>query len=476
MVGRKIIQGGMGVGVSDWRLARAVSQLGQMGVVSGTGLGVVLARRLQQGDPDGHLRRALAHFPIPGVAARVRERFFVPGGKADDQPFNLAPMPNLQSDGLAAEMIVVANFVEVYLAKEGHDGVVGANYLEKVQIPTLPSLFGAMLAGVDYVLMGAGIPRFIPGILDRLALGLPVELKTDVHDAQAGETYLSQFDPAKFCGPTLPAPTLRRPKFLAIISSATLAMTLARKSNGKVDGFIVEGATAGGHNAPPRGPQELNDRGEPQYHLRDEANLEKIRALDLPFWLAGGCASPEKLAEALAAGASGIQVGTAFAFCDESSIEAKIKQQVRELARAGHADVFTDPLASPTGFPFKVVRLAESMSEPEFYERRTRICDVGYLRQAYRRPDGKVGYRCAAEPEEQYLKKGGQRADTVGRKCICNALFATIGLAQTKATPEGLQTERCLITAGNDVTDLARLFPAGQSSYTAADVVTYLLS
>ncbi|MEI8196321.1 MAG: nitronate monooxygenase, partial [Phycisphaerae bacterium] len=385
MVGWKIIQGGMGVGVSDWRLARAVSQLGQLGVVSGTGLGVVLARRLQLGDPDGHLRRALAHFPIPGVADRVMERFFAPGGKATDKPFTLAPMPNLQSDGLAVELIVVANFVEVYLAKEGHNGIVGANYLEKVQIPTLPSLFGAMLAGVDYVLMGAGIPRFIPGTLDRLAQGLPVELKTDVHDAQAGDIFLSKFDPVKFCGAF--EPPLHRPKFLAIISSATLAMTLARKSNGQVDGFIVEGATAGGHNAPPRGPQELNDRGEPLYHARDEADLEKIRALGLPFWLAGGCASPEKLAEALALGASGIQVGTAFAFCDESSIEAALKQQVRDLARSGHADVFTDPLASPTGFPFKVVRVAETISEPEVYQRRTRICDVGYLRQAYRRPD-----------------------------------------------------------------------------------------
>ena len=43
----KIIQGGMGVGVSSWRLARAVSALGQLGVVSGTALDQVLARRLQ---------------------------------------------------------------------------------------------------------------------------------------------------------------------------------------------------------------------------------------------------------------------------------------------------------------------------------------------------------------------------------------------------------------------------------------------
>ena len=42
-----IIQGGMGVGISDWRLARAVSLRGQLGVVSGTALDTVMVRRLQ---------------------------------------------------------------------------------------------------------------------------------------------------------------------------------------------------------------------------------------------------------------------------------------------------------------------------------------------------------------------------------------------------------------------------------------------
>ena len=61
---------------------------------------------------------------------------------------------------------MVTNFVEVFLAKEGHNNPVGINYLEKVQIPHLPSIYGAMLAGVGYVLMGAGIPLHIPGVLE----------------------------------------------------------------------------------------------------------------------------------------------------------------------------------------------------------------------------------------------------------------------------------------------------------------------
>ena len=42
-----IIQGGMGVAVSDWRLAGAVSSEGQLSVVSGTDIDTVLVRRLQ---------------------------------------------------------------------------------------------------------------------------------------------------------------------------------------------------------------------------------------------------------------------------------------------------------------------------------------------------------------------------------------------------------------------------------------------
>ena len=65
-----LIQGGMGEGVSGWRLARAVARTGQLGVVSGTALDTLLIRVLQSGDPGGHLRRALAAFPVPSVTTR----------------------------------------------------------------------------------------------------------------------------------------------------------------------------------------------------------------------------------------------------------------------------------------------------------------------------------------------------------------------------------------------------------------------
>ena len=175
-----IIQGGMGVAVSGWRLARAVSSEGQLGVVSGTVLDAVLARRLQLGDPDGDVRRALAAFPVAGVADRVLDRYFVPGGKPAGTRFKPKPMPQLRLSRRLEELLVAANFVEVYLAKEGHGNPVGINYLEKVQIPTLPSLYGAMLAGVDYVLMGAGIPRAINRIHDHHAQGRAGEKRIEL--------------------------------------------------------------------------------------------------------------------------------------------------------------------------------------------------------------------------------------------------------------------------------------------------------
>jgi len=463
-----IIQGGMGVAVSNWCLARAVSQTGEMGVVSGTLLGVVLTRRLAQGDPGGHMRRALAAFPVPAVGQAIVEKYFVPGGKAGADPYRGVSMPTLELGPALTELTVAANFAEVYLAKEGHAGRVGINLLEKIQLVTLPSLYGAMLAGVDYVLMGAGIPRSIPGVLDLFAEGKPATLRIDVAGALPGEEFQAAVDPASIWG--RPAPALSRPFFLAIVSSATLALTLAKKSNGRVDGFVVEGDVAGGHNAPPRGALQLDAGGEPVYGPRDVPDLGKIRELGLPFWLAGGKARPERLAEALALGASGIQVGTAFAFCDESGVEEPHKREAIRASRAGTARVFTDPSASPTGFPFKVAQFPGTLSDPDCYAARERVCDLGYLRQPYRRDDGTIGFRCAGEPEADFVRKGGSPGETVGRKCLCNGLAATVGYGQVR---DG-QIEPSLVTAGNEVAELSRLVAPGEDRYGAGDVVRYL--
>jgi nitronate monooxygenase len=466
-----LIQGGMGVAVSDWRLARAVSRVGQLGVVSGTALETVLARRLQLGDPDGHVRRALAALPLPGAAERILDRYFVAGGKKPDERFKKTSMKRDNPSRNVEDLIVAGNFVEVFLAKEGHSGPVGINYLEKLQAPTLPSLYGAMLAGVDYVLMGAGIPKSIPAVLDELAEGSPVDLHLDVKGVTADDDFRARFDPASVMGGR--PPTVKRPEFLAIVSSHVLAIMLARKIDVPVDGFIVEGATAGGHNAPPRGRLQLNEAGEPIYGDRDLPDLAAIRDLGLPFWLAGGYSDPDRIREALELGATGVQVGTAFAYCEESGFDPEVKSRVLELSRQARAEIFTDPLASPSGFPFKVVQMEGTLSEEDVYEDRPReACGLGYLRTAYRTDDGKLGWRCPAEPVDVYVRKGGAAEDTTGRKCLCSALLANVGLGQVQH--DG-RPEPMLVTSGDEVVHVAQFLAPGADSYTAGDVVQHLL-
>lgn len=424
-----------------------------MGVVSGTALAHILARRLQDGDPGGQMRRGLDHFPFPDMAERIWRKYHIMGGKSVGASYKSVPMLAKGGPREFDELCMAANFVEVFLAREGHDSPVGINYLEKVQLPHLPSIFGAMLAGVGYVIMGAGIPLKIPGVLDRFANLEPASYPLQVAGALEGMDTTMSLDPREFMERDLSP--LVRPKFLAIVSSNTLATTVLRKSNGRVDGLVIEGSTAGGHNAPPRGKLQLTESGEAIYGDRDRVDLEGIRSLGVPFWLAGGYGAPEKLQEALAAGATGVQVGTAFAYCVESGLREDYKAAILQKVVFGGAKVFTDPLSSPTGFPFKTVLLEGSGSEREVYLSRTRICDIGYLRELYVTDKGAIGYRCSAEPQTNYVGKAGKLDKTLGRKCLCNSLLANIGHSQVRNG----YVEEGLITSGDDLTEIARFFP-----------------
>jgi NAD(P)H-dependent flavin oxidoreductase YrpB (nitropropane dioxygenase family) len=357
----------------------------------------------------------------------------------------------------------------VWLAKEGHDGVVGINLLTKVQMPNLASLYGAMLAGVDYVLMGAGIPREIPGVLDALAQHRIARLKLDV-EGPAGEGVDELvFDPKDHLESDRVA--LKRPLFIPIVSASSLATTLARKASGRVDGFVVEGPTAGGHNAPPRGEPTFSTDGEPLYGERDVVDLDKIRDLGLPFWLAGGAGTPEGLQAALAVGAAGVQVGTLFAYCDESGFAADLKSKVLAGIAAGTVRVRTDPRASPTGYPFKVV-LTEGLEHQD--DRRKRECDLGYLRAAYRTPSGKVGYRCSAEPVDQYVAKGGDIADTC-RPTLPVQRLSTANIRPGAASRRG-RGAPCCSRAATSLVSTRRLHAVGANTTQPPTSVDYLCS
>ena len=457
----------MGVGVSSWIMAKAVAQAGGLGVVSGTAIDSVISRRLQDGDSDGSVRRALEHFPDHDFAAEVSRRYFIEGGKEKNTPYLLVPKLSLHPTDFSSKFIVLANFVEVWLAKEGHCGLVGINFLEKLQLSTPASVYGAILAGVDYVLMGAGIPSEIPRVIRELSNHEKTTISIAVENAST-KYYLS-FDPSIIVG----AKTIDivKPKFLAIISSHALAAYLNRDIEVRPDGFVVEGVTAGGHNAPPRGSTPIGIDGQSQFTIKDDADIEKVRATSLPFWLAGGYATPEKLKFAISQGAVGIQVGSIFALCHESGITKELRQQVLTLLANKRLNVITDPLGSPTSFPFKYAELDETISDRGEFESRVKLCDLGYLRAVVERPNNRIVYRCSGEPDKTFAFKGGADGATAGKKCLCNALLSNIGMPQVRATG---YREAALITLGSDIAGEEALLAMYPDGWSAVQAMEYL--
>lgn len=465
-----IVQGGMGIAVSGWRLARAVALEGHVGIVSGTGIDLVLVRELQNGDPHGRLR-VLADYPDPAYVAWLRETYYIEGGKAAGAPYKLLPIHRFNPTLRSQQVLAAAAYSEIRLARDGHDGLIGLNLLAKIKRHTLGALVGAILADADLVVMGAGIPIEEAEALRRLADGEVARLRLDV-EASEGAAGAGPFFYTLDPGAVVPGFAPRRaPAFFPIVSSDALAAILEKKiAPGAFAGFIVEHHTAGGHNAPPRNKGADADQN-PVYDARDEANLTRIAALGYPFYVAGGYGTPEGLRRAWDAGAVGVQIGSLFSLCDESGYpEAQTRHLIRSIHR-GEARIRTDGRASPTGFPFKVVEVDGTLGMPEAQAARTRICDLGYLQTAYLDDRGTVQGRCASEPVEDFVRKGGSAADTVRRACLCNGLAANIGLGQVQKWGE----EGQFFTGGDDLVHLP-LGSAEHPHYSARDVIEYLMA
>lgn len=457
----------MGVAISGYKLAGAVAKAGEqldckvLAVVSGTGLPHVMSDRLKNGDYD--TLRGLRAFDaiLPGVLQEIT--FDYATGRR--QP----PKPEVMFQGnrnVADKMVrlsAAAAFTEVWLAKQGHNRPIGINLLEKVQLMHLPTLLGAMMADVDYVLVGAGIPNQIPKILNDFAEGKTASYRLDVEGLKDGATI--QLDPNQFVRPGL----VKRPKFLAIVSHDTLATYLNRKVAG-VDGFIIEGPIAGGHNAPPRKKRVAED-GQPIYDEHDVPNLEKIAGFGKPFWLAGGWAG--RLQEALSLGA-GIQVGTPFALSDESGMNPDIAQEIRDSIAQGTLEVKTSTRVSPSGFPFQVVQRPGTLSDDDVFGSRKRLCNKGYLVQAAclqkaGSDEPEITFRCPAEPVNLYRRKGGALEDVDGRACLCNGLLALANWEQPR--------EEIIVTLGKDLSFVEKLLQGKQGNhYSVKDVITRIFS
>ncbi len=463
-----IIQGGMGIGVSSWELARTVAINGEIGVVSGTCIDTVMIRELQEGDPH-HRRAAMRVYPDQEIVDDVIDRYYVEGGKDESEPYRLLPIHQFDPSIRSQRIMSLAAFTEVMMARADHHGSIGINLMAKLKRYSLACLYGAMLAGVTAIFIGAGIPLEEAKQIPVLAAGEPAQLKLDVDQSMAPaskESYHYRLDPDDL----LPdPPVITPPDFYPIVSTDALARILHRKlPDDLISGWVIERPTAGGHNAPPRN-KNSDGEGNPIYDQKDEADLERIQSLGKPYYLAGGFGTPEKLREAIERGADGIQVGSLFSLADESGYA---EADTRRIIRAIHEDrvrIRPDGRISPTGFPFNVVEFEGEPAARDVANRRERICDLGYLREPFLDENENLRGRCPAEPMENYVRKGGERGETEGRACLCNALFANIDLPQQRE--EGPEPQ--IFTGGVRLTDLP-LGSADSPSFTARDVINYL--
>jgi NAD(P)H-dependent flavin oxidoreductase YrpB (nitropropane dioxygenase family) len=484
-----LITGGMGVYISWWRLSRIVSMMGGLGVVSGTGLEFVHPRILQQGDPDGNIRRALAELARrqPALAPHVQkliDTYYIEGGKASRAPYRTVPIlslrqiPDLDSgkdtfwepDIDHQVLLIASSFAEVWLAKEGHSGKIGINFLRKVEKQLPWSLYGAILAGVDYVVVGAGNPGELPGMIRSLSRHEHTSLGLKVFgaDSKTG-SYSVRVRPELLVGTG--RTELSQPKFLAIVSSFSLAKSLAANTETRPYGFVVEGHEAGGHSAPPS-KMQFDAQGNQLlvYTGQDNADIPSIAGLGLPFWLAGSYAKPEFLKQAITHGASGVQFGTLAACSGQSGLVPELRSRVIKKISSGMLAV-KNSLVSPTGFPFKVAQIEGTLSESSVYESRKRRCDLALLQVSYITPEGKLGSRCPAEPVDMFVAKGGREKNTEGRVCLCNALLAAAGYAQIR--PDGYE-EPSVVTLGEDLSAVKDLLSPGTDSFTIGKALQYI--
>jgi len=499
----------MGAYVSNWRLARAVAMERPgvaVGTISGTGLDVIYVRLLQLGDPGGHVRRALAAFDAQfriAIGRKISDRYYIEGGKAPTARFKSAPMQAVRTqegstsipspgqnpapvalalDEGAIELLVVSGFCETWLAKEGHNGKVFINFLAKIELPLIYSMYGAMLAGVDGVIVGAGNPDGLPAICSRLVHHEAVARDLAVLYQEPGETFVLSFDPRWVADGNLAKNTLRRPAFLAIGSLETGVEALAQSPSEPPDGFVIEHHTAGGHNAGPQGPVTTDSLGQPLYSAKDEPDLQAIADVGLPFWLAGGYGSRERMQQALTAGATGVQVGSNFALAQESGMKPAYRTAILNELKKGTDDaaLVRTTLFSPTGFPFKVVQLGDTVANEAVYAARRRVCDLGLLqRRGFTKPaaDGtrRLFQRCRAAPISDFCGKRGLERNTKDQRCLCNGLVSCVGLGQVVEQNGELVEEPAIVTLGNHLDGIRRLSRHGQTPYWARDAVIDIL-
>lgn len=318
-----IVQGGMGVGVSLHPLAGAVAREGGLGVVSSAAIDRVVSKRLG--------RRV-------GTYEAVREEI---------------------------------------AASKSQGGLAGINIMVALQRDFADSVRGAIDAGADVIISGAGLPTSLPAI------------------QAPGDTAL-----------------------VPIVSSARALEIICRKWEKlgyRPDAVVLEGPLAGGHLG-----FKLDEVDLPSNAL--EVLLPQVKEMarrhgDFPVIAAGGIFTHEDIVSILRQGADGVQLGTRFLATVESSADAAYKQAVVD-ATLDDILVTRDP-GSPCGLPFRVLRQSP-MYLAALERRRKPLCNKGYV--LLKDGDGRFT-RCLAKEDGDH------------HFCICNGLLSSAGYNPAEEEP-----------------------------------------
>jgi nitronate monooxygenase len=310
-----IVQGGMGVGVSLYPLASAVAEQGGVGIVSSAALDRLVSKRT---------------------------------GKKHTS--------------------YEAAFEEITQAK-AKGGAAGINIMVALIRDYEESVKGAIDAGADVIISGAGLPLSLPAI------------------QPPGETAL-----------------------IPIVSSARALEIICKKWERlgyRPDAVVLEGPLAGGHLG--FKPEDIDGESNKLENLLPPVKDTAAKYGGFPVIVAGGIYTRDDIVRFLRMGADGVQMGTRFLVTEESSATDAYK---RAVINAGVEDILVSHIpGSPCGLPFMVIK-ESGMFQDALDRKRKPRCDKGYVL----RPDG-----------EGKLTQCRARLDDGSAFCICNGLLSSAG-------------------------------------------------
>jgi nitronate monooxygenase len=318
-----IIQGGMGVGVSLHPLAGAVAREGGVGIVSSACLDRLLTKR-------------------------TGKKFNTYEGA----------------------------YEEVSLSRQG-GGFAGINIMCALMRDYNDSVKGALDAGADFIISGAGLPLGLPAIQDPKDTAL-----------------------------------------IPIVSSARALEIICKKwerLSYRPDAVVLEGPLAGGHLGFKMDQIDIDSN-------RLENLFPPVKDMarkygDFPIIVAGGIYTFEDIVRFMKAGADGVQMGTRFLATEESSASPDYKSSV--LSASDDDIIVAHDPGSPCGLPFRIIKQSP-MYVSALSKKRKPKCDKGYVLQ--KDSDGKYTVCPAKESNEHHF-------------CICNGLLSSAHYNPDKEEP-----------------------------------------